>query len=473
MQPVSMSIGEVVHSVKTPGRGRLRRRRSSVSLRRVGLWRVGLGTWLGLCLGLVGCDDSEPQGSLVSPDPDFFVDPEQDFSGPTQRPPVAPNPEPVAVCDEQGTPEFLGDAVSAGIPSGLGQAVYTWIPDQVARALTPTLVPFDVPSNWTNALQQAAPSGSAALFDVYPELATSAAVVTWSNPWATRLLFEGSEQPRLLKLTLRDGLSWLSFVEGEPKLVDAFGRVSETPLAPAELANVAGVALLTPEPSDAGCQEPLRRLVIVTNPDAIVEWSVGDAASLTRVTTDVANVEWLMKWLRPCAPIEDASAWVSATACSQYAGSDSRVGLFERALALATPDYHPAPPRLAHLADTLKADLRAWNAAPLLVQSVAGQTTGPSDVDAGSGDSGAETGAGSGFDAGSDSNAANDVDASSPADDGGAATLTNDTVTAAQDAAQSDAQVMQTDVGESSAVTVESGNEASSSAPGTHDGGGQ
>lgn len=459
MQPVSTSVWEVVHSVKNPGGRRLRWRRASASLR-----GGGLGAWLALCLGLAGCDDSgPPMGSVVSPNPDFFFEPEVSFSGSTEWLPVAPNPEPFAVCDEQGGLELMADALPVSVSPGFGRVVYAWIPDAVARALTPTAPPFGEPSNWAIALQQAAPRGSAALLDAYPELAMSAGLVTWPNPWATRLLFEGAEQPRLLKLTLRDGLSWLSFVDGEPKVIDASGIVVDMPLAPADQGLVAGIAVLMSEPGEAGCHEPRRRTVIVTNPDAIVEWSIGDAASLSRVTTDASNVEALMRSLRSCSPTDDASAWVSATACSQYAGSDGHVGAFERGLALATPDYYPETVRLAHLADTLRADLRAWSAAPLLLKNTEGQTTEQLDVDAGGVDSGVELEGGVWVDVEAGT-ATNDV--VTGVYDGG----TDGVVTAATDATPETTQVTHSDVGDSGADASVSVDEASSSAGGTREG---
>lgn len=224
-----------------------------------------------------------------------------------------------------------------------------------------------------SALTASAPKGSAALFEAQPELATQAGLVTWPNPWATRLLFTGGEHPRLLRLELRTGVYWRMLIDGVSALIDAAGNLVNPEQTAVDPALIAGIMVLSPELSDEACAAPRQRLLVVTNPDVVVAWSIGDDTSMARVTSDARRIEELLEWMRPCAAPDDSATWIPTTACGQYAGADTPVGGFERGLALAAPQYHPAPATLAHLADTLKADRREWNEVPLLVRGMQAQ----------------------------------------------------------------------------------------------------
>lgn len=369
--------------------------RLSSGLVRTNVARLTL--WATLFAGLHGCSDDVSVG-LVTPAIDngvFFPD---EAIGSSGEETVVFFPHAVQSC-APGEDHFALDAVSVATLGTVGQTVYAWIPEEEARSLTAESNPLGTAIDPGETLTTAAPNALAGARAVFGETLGASGRIAWPHPWATRLIGESQDSPRLLRLSMRSDARWVVVDDGAFHVVDAAGNRLENEVAAAQPELIAGVFLAAAELAAGDCSARYPRAMVVTNAAAVERWALGSESELARVEADASKVEQLLIDVREC-PVAADETWTSSVVCSKYAGTEGPLAGYESALSIAGRGYWPQASDLARLADALRGDLRSWASSPLAVVSAIPSepdtetsSTETSSTDAASADTGMGTNA--------------------------------------------------------------------------------
>jgi hypothetical protein len=198
----------------------------------------------------------------------------------------------------------------------------------------------------------------------------------WTNPWSTRMGWEGETYGnQLIRILLREDAWVMSINEGTQGVTDLAGRAIplEAVLAAPERIGALffrrDAASGGPSCGSFASGSNGYREFIVGNEAMVEEWSIGTDALHDRLTSDAAALARFFDRIRGCPEGSDPVQWNQDVVCSwgRAPTTGDEATFYEAALSMPSPAYFPTPGNISTLIDTLNADAAVMGA-PLVVR---------------------------------------------------------------------------------------------------------
>lgn len=285
-------------------------------------------------------------------------------------------------------PALAGQGVEYPIPNLVGQVLYSWTTVEQAQELrsgAPLLSRTERPGAGPGHAIEFLTSGfypptaeeeQLVALLVSPEFAR--ARYAWPHAWATRMGWPATEEGpaesygnQLLRITVKTEALWVVFVERRLWVVDSTGAQLAIGTAFEAPERIAGIYFQKDRTAaDVSCggsfglglNGSAYREFILMNPSMIESWELGTETIREVVQADVGRLERLFAAIRGCSAVTSSfSEWAASVTCENWAGTDTEVGEYEKALALLNSLYLPRPQQIADIVATLQSDLEAWD----------------------------------------------------------------------------------------------------------------
>jgi hypothetical protein len=198
----------------------------------------------------------------------------------------------------------------------------------------------------------------------------------WTNPWATRMGWEGeSYGNQLIRILLREDAWIMSINGGAQGVTDLAGRAVPVEAVRATPERI-GALFFSRDGSSGGptCGSFTDgsngyREFIVGNEAMVEEWSIGTDALHDRLTSDAALLARFFDRIRGCPEGSDPVKWNRDVVCSwrDVPTRGDETTFYEAALSMPSSAYFPSPGNISTLIDTLSADAAVMGA-PLVVR---------------------------------------------------------------------------------------------------------